>query len=261
MFYDSKEGSPEEALRAAIIHRHKILASRTLATKIVHPRSLPLDPSKRIKRRDEPGRKQRYVYWKATWYDKNHGVKSQNFSVNQYGESGAKALALAAAEKNHNRKPKLTTVPDPYRSRTLKVVLRADVEVLSKVNSPYSRNAASGGKSPVSDDPFAFEGERKMALHLEIERKRSFRDRKVREFVVEHGRVFCEVCDFNFSDAYPFLDSDIIEVHHVVPLGTLTKATRVRMCDLMLLCSNCHFAIHQGDSEENLILALDHYGK
>lgn len=261
MFYDSKEGSPQEALRAALIHRHQILASRPpVATKFVHAKTLPLDPAERIKRHEKGGRKQPYVYWEATWYDKNHKRRNQKFSVKRYGEAEAKAMALAAADRNHNRKPKLTVAPDPYESRKFKVVLRADVAVLSKINSPYSRNSSNGADA-VSGDPFAFEGERKLVLHRQIERNRAFRDRKVKEFVDANGRVFCEVCDFNFSDSYPFLDSDIIEVHHVVPLGSLTKSTRVRMCDLMLLCSNCHFAIHQGDSEENLIRALDHFGK
>jgi len=261
MFYDSKEGSPEDAFRAALIHRHKILASRPPGpTKFVHAKSLPLDPAERIKRHEEPGRKQPYIYWEATWYDKNHDRRVQKFSVRRYGEGEAKAMALAAADKNHNRKPKLTEAPDPYQSRKFKVIPRADVAVLSKINSPYSRSSSNGTQA-VSSDPFAFEGERKLVLHRQIERDRAFRDRKVSEFVRENGRVFCEVCDFNFSEAYPFLDSDIIEVHHVVPLGSLTKSTRVRMCDLMLLCSNCHFAIHQGDPEDNLILALDHYGK
>ena len=260
MFYDSVEGSPHGALKAALIHRLNILASRPpVVTKFVHAKALSLDPAERITRHEEAGKRQPYVYWKARWYDKDHKLRYQSFSVKRYGEEEAKVLALTAADRNHNRKPKLTTAPDPYESQEFKTVLRADVEVLSKINSSYSRS--SDGAVAVSDDPFAFEGERKLALHQEIERDRRFRDRKVKEFVSEHGSVFCEVCDFNFSDSYPFLESNIIEVHHVVPLGSLTKSTKVRMCDLMLLCSNCHFAIHQGDPEDNLILALDHFGK
>jgi len=33
----------------------------------------------------------------------------------------------------------------------------------------------------------------------------------------------------------------------------------VNLSDLMLLCSNCHFAVHQGDAEENLLIAMEHF--
>ena len=62
-------------------------------------------------------------------------------------------------------------------------------------------------------------------------------------------------------DAYPFLKKDTIEVHHIVPLAKLSGATKVRLSDLMLLCSNCHLAVHQGDAEDNLILAMEHFEK
>ena len=260
MFYDSKEGSPQESLKAAIRHRHNILASLPSDTKFVHSKALSSDPATRVGRYEEAGKKQRYEYWKARWYDKDHKIRTKNFSVKRYGEEGAKQLALAAAEQNHNRKPKLTKAPDPYRSRKLKPTSRSDIEVLSKINDSYSRSGTSDSVAPVSEDPFAFEGERKMALHQRIERDRAFRDRKVKEFIDENGSVHCEVCKFSFAESYPFLESDIIEVHHIVPLGSLSKSTKVRMYDLMLLCSNCHFAIHQGDAEDNLILALDHFG-
>jgi predicted HNH restriction endonuclease len=78
-------------------------------------------------------------------------------------------------------------------------------------------------------------------------------------FLEKHGRLFCELCNFNFAEAYPFLKRDVIEVHHVVPLKTLNKSTAVTTDDLMLLCANCHLAVHQGDAEENLLSAMAHF--
>jgi predicted HNH restriction endonuclease len=75
----------------------------------------------------------------------------------------------------------------------------------------------------------------------------------------KHGRLFCELCNFSFIETYPFLQNDVIEVHHVVPLKTLSKSTLVTPDDLMLLCANCHLAVHQGDAEENLLLATVHF--
>ena len=80
-------------------------------------------------------------------------------------------------------------------------------------------------------------------------------------FLNEHNRLYCELCNFNFIDNYPFLTTDIIEVHHIVPLASLSKSTKVNINDLMLLCSNCHLAIHQGDAEENLLIAMEYFEK
>jgi predicted HNH restriction endonuclease len=90
---------------------------------------------------------------------------------------------------------------------------------------------------------------------MSIKRDRALRNTKVAEFLAKHGRLCCELCSFSFRDAYLFLEKDIIEVHHIVPLAELTSATKVETKDLMLLCSNCHTAIHQGDAQQNLVKA------
>lgn len=103
--------------------------------------------------------------------------------------------------------------------------------------------------------PFGYEGQRRALLHMSIERDRALRNMKVSGFLSLHGRLFCELCGMNFQERYPFLKKDIIEVHHILPLAQLTSATLIEADDLMLLCSNCHTAVHQGDAMENLALA------
>ena len=94
-------------------------------------------------------------------------------------------------------------------------------------------------------------------LREKIERDRKLRDEKVKIFLEENGAIFCEVCKIRFTERYPFLQSDLIEVHHIVPLHTLSEKSSVSLNDLMLLCPNCHTAVHQGDEETNLLLAMD----
>jgi len=259
LFSDSQYGSIADSLRNAIMYRHKLLSSFPMTIKLVHGRSLPLEPEKRIFRIEEKGKKQPYIAWEAKWYDENHAIKRAHFSVKKFGEEEAKALAFAAARKNHNRRPKLTKIPDNYFSHECKKVLRADVAVLATINS---RTSSPTGKQPteiISANPFAFEGERTLVLHRSIERDRKLRTAKLTDFLQKNGSLFCELCGFRFSDTYPFLKKDIIEVHHMIPLSTLTKATETKLSDLMLLCSNCHFAIHQGDAEENLLVAMEYF--
>jgi predicted HNH restriction endonuclease len=261
LFSDGPHGSIEGALRAAISFRHELLASFPVTLKQVHARSLPPEPENRIVRVEEKGKKQPYIAWKARWYDENHAVKNQSFSVKKFGEEGARALALAVARKNHNKVPKLTQVPDNYLTHECRQVLQSDVAILASISSGSS--SGSGGKGSerpeFDDEPFAFEGERKLVLHRAIERDKKLRAAKLASFLDENGRLYCELCGFSFSETYPFLSKDIIEVHHVIPLSKLSEAVETKLDDLMLLCANCHFAIHQGDAEENLLMAIEYF--
>ncbi len=259
LFSDGKYGSIENSLNKAVLYRHEILSSFPITLKYIYSRGLPSDPEKRIKRIEEKGNKQPYISWKARWYDENHKVKNKCFSVMKFGEEEARLLALSEARKNHNKKPKTTNIPDNYFNHNYKNILRSDVEILASINSG-SINSGDNSNSPSLEiNPFAFEGNEVLVLHRSIERDKKIRAEKLKEFILENGKLFCELCGFNFAESYPFLNNDIIEVHHIVPLSTLKKTTVTTLSDLMLLCSNCHFAIHQGDAEENLIIALEHF--
>ena len=259
-FSDGKHGSIQEALRQAILRRHEILSTFPVTIKKISNRGLPLEPDKRIHRYVEKGKLRPYEHWRARWYDKDHKVVMKNFPVYSLGEENAKAMALEAARVNHNKKPKLSIVADPYIKQKFKPVLRADVEILATISSTPKPASKSNDKDEIiKNDPFAFEGVRKLELHKSIERDRKLRNLKVSLFLEENEKLFCELCHFNFLETYPFLSTNIIEVHHIVPLATLSKRTEVKLEDLMLLCSNCHFAVHQGDAEENLLVAMDHF--
>lgn len=257
IFSDGLCDSLDDGLRKAILHRHEILASFPVTIKHVHARAIPPEPEKRIELKRAKGKDQPYVFWEAKWYDENHNVKKKCFSVQKYGHDEAKALALAVARKNHNRRPKITAHPDVYQNEKFKELLRSDVAILATIDgSRYSKGEAAAAESVTASYPHGFEGDKKFVLHQSIERDRKLRDQKVNLFLEEHGNLYCELCGFRFVEAYPFLKRDVIEVHHVVPLATLNKSTIVTPNDLMLLCANCHLAIHQGDAEENLLAAM-----
>lgn len=201
------------------------------------------------------------MFWEAKWYDENHNVKKKCFSTLKYGHSEARVLALTAARSNHNKKPKISAHPDVYQTDRFRELLRSDVEVLATINGdPYLKSRSRNKEQEVlASYPHGFEGAKKYVLHVAIERDRKLRAQKVNLFLEKHGKLFCELCSFRFVEAYPFLESDVIEVHHVVPLKTLSKSTMVTPDDLMLLCANCHLAVHQGDAEENLQAAKVHF--
>lgn len=56
----------------------------------------------------------------------------------------------------------------------------------------------------------------------------------------------CQVCGFDFEEAYGELGKNFIEVHHIVPLSKIKKIHKVNpKKDLIPLCANCHAMIHR----------------
>ncbi len=56
----------------------------------------------------------------------------------------------------------------------------------------------------------------------------------------------CQVCGFNFSEAYGELGRDFIEAHHIEPLFTRSEVSCLTSVnDFAMLCANCHRMIHK----------------
>ncbi|QQC89479.1 HNH endonuclease [Streptomyces alfalfae] len=81
------------------------------------------------------------------------------------------------------------------------------------------------------------------------------RDPKLRRLKIKQARqggrpLRCEVCDFDFAQAYGPLGEGYIEVHHVTPLhASGTRSTRLD--DLACLCANCHRMCHKNRPGES----------
>ena len=253
-FYDGDSGSIENGLRLAVLYRHEILSAFPVTLTIDFKRALSAEPEMRVKRVEDHGRVQKYVHWRATWHDAAYNRKTASFSIPKFGESGARRMALEAATNNHNPVPKRYLLPDAHAVEKWKPLLREEVERKAASND-YS--IKRGHADPAVNDsyPFGYEGARRATLHMAIERDRALRNRKLADFLMQNGRLHCELCGFSFRGTYSFLVKDIIEVHHILPLAELKSSTKMETKDLMLLCSNCHTAIHQGDAQQNLAAA------
>ncbi|MFD8246926.1 HNH endonuclease [Nocardia sp. NPDC059691] len=95
------------------------------------------------------------------------------------------------------------------------------------------------------EDASAREGRLLKRWHYARERDRRLRRRKIAAFSAVHGRVFCEVCQFDFEMVYGARGAGFAECHHVVPLH-VSGDTTTTLEELILLCSNCHRMIHRG---------------
>lgn len=88
------------------------------------------------------------------------------------------------------------------------------------------------------------EGTKKMMNHYMLERNSTVVRKAKEKFEEINGRLFCEICHFDYFRVYGSLGSRYIEAHHKNPLG-LNGQTTTKIEDLALLCANCHRMIHR----------------
>lgn len=96
------------------------------------------------------------------------------------------------------------------------------------------------------ETPSAYEGRLRLRSHLARERSPNLARKKKKQALAQNGKLACEVCGFAFQDRYGRLGHDLIEVHHLSPLGELSDEKETILNDLALVCSNCHRVIHKG---------------
>ena len=91
-----------------------------------------------------------------------------------------------------------------------------------------------------------YEGSPLLISHIVRERNRGLIETAKRQFQIDHqGRLYCEICGFDFKKAYGDLGDGFIEAHHVKPISTMREGEKTNIEDLIMLCSNCHSMIHR----------------
>lgn len=88
----------------------------------------------------------------------------------------------------------------------------------------------------------ALEGRILFREHRRYERDRQLVAKKKAAVLRHTGRLACEVCDFESSEAYGV--AGVIDVHHVVPLHQIGESV-TSMKDLALVCPTCHRVLHK----------------
>jgi len=94
------------------------------------------------------------------------------------------------------------------------------------------------------------EGAIRLRLHRSRERSRALVDRAKAMFIQSHGRLYCEICGFDFERTYGPIGARFIEAHHAKPLSTMAEGEETSVIDLRMVCSNCHTILHRGDPSQ-----------
>jgi hypothetical protein len=94
------------------------------------------------------------------------------------------------------------------------------------------------------DDEFP-EGKLVERSHKRRERNKKLITLKKTDFLKTHGRIFCEVCDFDFEQRYGTRGTNFCEVHHTIPVSEMSPGHQTSLNELAIVCPNCHRIIHR----------------
>ncbi|MCF3650292.1 AP2 domain-containing protein [Synoicihabitans lomoniglobus] len=177
-------------------------------------------------------KKKEYHFWQASWTDVSLGkARNKVFSINKYGEEEAKRLAIETRQKHL----------DEFGDQILYDYGDDLVWLVPPEKISIAANIDTEGES---------EGAIALREHRLRERSRELRKAKILDFIEKHGRLYCEICDFDFEATYGELGAGLIEVHHTKAIADYTKNDVTTLSDLMLVCSNCHYVIHRDEHYE-----------
>lgn len=104
------------------------------------------------------------------------------------------------------------------------------------------------GTWPISTTDIQFsEGELKFSQHLVRERNSKIVKLAKQRFKESHdGRIYCEICGFDFLEKYGDIGTDFIEAHHKKPVSKMVSGDFTTINDFIMVCSNCHSMLHIG---------------
>ena len=91
----------------------------------------------------------------------------------------------------------------------------------------------------------ATEGARKYKIHGMIERNNKLSKDAKKHFFSKNGKLFCEICGFDFLKTYGKIGEGFIEAHHIIPLSELSGETENSIEDFSMVCANCHRMLHR----------------
>lgn len=99
------------------------------------------------------------------------------------------------------------------------------------------RNSRQESNNELSQDEILYsEGERRYVTHLVAER-----NKEVVTMLKNTNDWKCDICNLDFKNKY---DVPYIEAHHKIPISNSTTKYTLNKNDLVLLCPNCHKAVH-----------------
>ena len=95
------------------------------------------------------------------------------------------------------------------------------------------------------DDNGFPEGKKELKKHIVSERNPRVIKEAKEKFKNQHGKLYCEICGFDFESKYGEIGHDFIEGHHSIPVSEIPEGYCTKAKDIILVCSNCHKMLHR----------------
>ncbi|GMT42800.1 MAG: hypothetical protein IEMM0002_1211 [bacterium] len=96
------------------------------------------------------------------------------------------------------------------------------------------------------EDSEFIEGKIAEKIHKSRERNPAVIRKAKDLFKQKEGRLYCQVCEFDFYDRYGEIGRDFIEGHHTgIPISESKGEMKTKVKDIALVCSNCHRMLHR----------------
>ncbi|MFJ5407772.1 HNH endonuclease [Pectobacterium punjabense] len=129
-----------------------------------------------------------------------------------------------------------------YSACTQGAITQANsIKLLAEISFNVDDQADEESSAIVS----SYEGKPIMKLHQSRERDPKIIKRKKDEVSEKTGKLECEICSMDFEKTYGELGRGFAECHHKNPLSLRDKNEETALCDLAIVCSNCHRMLHR----------------
>jgi hypothetical protein len=133
---------------------------------------------------------------------------------------------------------------DIFQFRQMRLLTTESANLISAIWYGHELNIdVSQDFLELIEDDLAFnEGKQVVRTREERHRNRKLVQTAKDRFKSEHqGKLYCEVCGFDFWDVYQI---EYIEAHHQTPIASFLGEVSIHIGDLKMVCANCHRAIH-----------------
>jgi 5-methylcytosine-specific restriction endonuclease McrA len=181
-----------------------------------------------------------------TWEESDWYAISHRYNIEPMRAIDITGLApqLRFASETADRLDVQSGKVDAHQLTTLREIIPETAAMLDDVwyNDAYVPQSIQDYLELSEDDRAYSEG--KTVVRTVRQRQRSRKlvaEAKARFRTLHNGRLYCEVCGFDFDNTYGI---EYIEAHHTEPIASLENPTDNTTDDLVLLCANCHRAIH-----------------
>lgn len=189
-----------------------------------------------------------------TWNDSDWYAISNKYAIETMREIDITQLAdkLRFNSRASEMLDMLNGRVDAQQLTTLRQLVVQSAQMMDDIwyNDAYTPQSVQDFLELSEDDTAYAEG--KVVVRTVRERQRSRQlvtDAKTRFRATHDGKLFCEVCGFDFDQFYGI---DYIEAHHTEPIASLEKETENTVESLVMLCANCHRAAHSRTPPYNL---------